>query len=64
MPELKAKPHPNIETAAKQYLGMEKLTSAQTEYISLPKVDYVEATAESVIIDENKTILDKIKDIF
>ena len=51
----------NIETSAKQLLGMQKLTSAQTVYITLDKKDYVEASVEEVVIDEELTILDKIK---
>ena len=44
----------NIEQAAKELLGMQKLTSKQTVYISLPKEDYVEHSTEEVIIGEEK----------
>ncbi len=51
----------NIETSAKEILGMQKLTSAQTVYLSLEKQDYVEATAEAVIIEEETNIIETIK---
>lgn len=57
----------NIEQAAKELLGMQKLTSKQTVYISLPKEDYVEHSTEEVIIGEEKTwfesFVDNIKNI-
>lgn len=58
----------NIEQAAKELLGMQKLTNKQTVYIKLPKKDYVEHKTEEVIIAENKNwfenVIDKIKNIF
>lgn len=45
----------HIEQAAKELLGMQKLTSKQTVYISLPKEDYVEHSTEEVIIGEEKS---------
>lgn len=51
----------NIETSAKQLLGMQKLTSAQTVYITLDKKDYVEANIEAVVIEENTNWLEIIK---
>ena len=58
----------NIEEQAKALLGMQKLTSKQTEYIDLQKKDYVEPRTEEVIIDENNSWLDslieKIKNLF
>ena len=51
----------NIETSAKEMLGMQKLTSAQTIYINLDKQDYVEATAESVIIEEDINWIESLK---
>jgi cell division protein FtsL len=54
----------NIEKVAKEELGMEKLTSKQTVYVTLPKKDYVESASEKVIVEEEKSwfqeILDKI----
>lgn len=47
---------------------MQKLTSKQTVYISLPKEDYVEHSTEEVIITEEKSwfdsLIDNIKNIF
>lgn len=59
----------NIEQAAKELLGMQRLTNKQTVYISIPKKDYVEHRAEEVIIEEEEkgffeSIVDKIKNIF
>lgn len=51
----------NIETSAKEILGMQKLTSAQTIYISLEKQDYVEATAEAVIIEDDASWIETLK---
>lgn len=54
----------NIEKEAKEKLGMQKLTSKQTVYVSLPKTDYVETPSETVVIDEEtnwfQEILNKI----
>jgi len=54
----------NIEKVAKEELGMVKLTSKQTVYISLPKKDYVESASEKVVIEEQKNwfseLIDKI----
>ena len=43
----------NIEQEAKEKLGMQKLTGRQTVYLNLPKKDYVEPSAEEVVIEEN-----------
>lgn len=51
----------NIETSAKEILGMQKLTSAQTVYLNLEKQDYVEATAEAVIMEEETNIIETLK---
>jgi cell division protein FtsL len=57
-----------IEQSAKELLGMQKLTSKQIVYITLPKKDYVEHRTEEVIVEEEKgffeSLLDKIKSIF
>lgn len=50
----------NIEQAAKELLGMQKLTSKQTVYITLPKKDYVEPSTEKVIIEEDTNLFTKI----
>ncbi len=54
----------NVEKVAKEELGMQKLSSKQTVYVTLPKKDYVEAASEKVVIEQNKnwweTLVDKI----
>ena len=45
---------------AKEELGMQKLSSKQTVYITLPKKDYVETAAEKVVINEPQTWWQKI----
>lgn len=54
----------NIEQTAKELLGMTKLTSKQTVYVSLPKEDYIESESEKVEKEEKKSFFDKIFDIF
>lgn len=57
----------NIEQSAKELLGMQKLSTKQTVYISLDKKDYVESRTEKIIMDESQgffsSIIEKIKDI-
>ena len=43
----------NVEQAAKEKLGMQKLTNRQTVYVELPKKDYVKSAEEEVIIKDN-----------
>jgi cell division protein FtsL len=50
----------NIEESAKTLLGMQKLTSSQTRYVNLSKKDYVEASTEKIIIEENENLIQKI----
>ena len=50
----------NLEQEAKTQLGMQKLSSKQTVYITLPKKDYVETAAEKVVINEPQTWWQKI----
>lgn len=47
----------NLEQEAKEQLGMQKLNSKQTTYITLPKTDYIEQAAEEVIIEENQGVI-------
>lgn len=58
----------NIEQAAKEKLGMQKLTNKQTVQISLPKKDYTEPRTEEVIIKQEEKwfdkIIEKIKNMF
>lgn len=42
----------NVEQAAKEKLGMQKLTNKQAVYINLPKKDYIESAKENIIIEE------------
>ena len=50
----------NLEQEAKEQLGMQKLNSKQTTYISLPKTDYIEPAAEEVIIEEKQGVMNGI----
>ena len=50
----------NIESEAKDKLGMQRLTNKQTVYITLPKTDYIEAASENVIMEDNKSWIDII----
>lgn len=52
----------NIEKIAKEKLGMQKLTTNQTIYITLPKKDYVESASEEVIIEKNKNLFEELID--
>ena len=58
----------NLEQEAKEKLGMQKLNSKQTIYITLPKTDYIEPAAEEVIIEKEDTglkgIINKALNIF
>lgn len=58
----------NLEQEAKEKLGMQKLNSKQTRYITLPKNDYIEPAAEQVVIEEKeggiKGIISTISNIF
>ena len=52
----------NIEKVAKEELGMQKLTSKQTVYVTLPKKDYVETESEKVVKTETKTCWQNLAD--
>ena len=58
----------NLEQEAKEQLGMQKLNSNQTIYITLPKTDYIEPATEQVVIEEEqsgiKGIISGIGNIF
>ena len=54
----------HIEQAAKELLGMQKLTNRQTVYITLPKKDYVEHRAEEVVIEEKNGVVGNLIDMF
>ena len=51
----------NIEQAAKEMLGMQKLTNKQIVYINLSKEDYVLPTTETVIMEDNTSVFTKVK---
>ena len=50
----------NIEETAKNELGMEKLDSSKTRYISLPREDYVEPATEEIIMQEETSWIEEI----
>lgn len=52
----------NIEKVAEEELGMQKLSSKQTVYVTLPKKDYVESASEKVVIEEEKNWFEKLAD--
>ena len=58
----------NLEQEAKEKLGMQKLNSKQTIYVTLPKKDYIEPATEEVIIEEKengiKGIIKTVIDLF
>ena len=58
----------SVEENAKNMLGMQELTSSQIRYVNLSKKDYVEPSAEEVIIEDNKnffqTIIEKFQNLF
>lgn len=49
-----------IEKVAKEKLGMQKLTSKQIIYVTLPKKDYVESASEKVVVEEEKNWFEQI----
>lgn len=56
-----------IEEKASKELGLKKLDSSQTVYVSLDKQDYVESSVEKVKLQDESwfnKIINKIKDIF
>lgn len=58
----------NIAQEAQELLGMQKLSTKQIIYVNLPKKDYIQPAAESIVIEKDESLLDKIlnalKDIF
>lgn len=50
----------NIEKMAKEKLGMQKVNNNQTVYVNLPRQDYIEPATEEVIIDSNKSLMEKV----
>lgn len=54
----------NLEQQAKELLGMQKLTNKQTVYVDFPREDYIETASEKVVIENNNSIFQKIKNWF
>lgn len=50
----------NIEQAAKDKLGMQKLDNNQKIYVSLPKQDYVAPATEQIVIEEEMGFFEKL----
>ena len=50
----------NIEKAAKEKLGMQKMSSKQTIYVNLPRQDYIEPATEEVVIENTPNLIDKV----
>lgn len=53
-----------IEHAAKEKIGMQKLSNSQKIYVSLDKQDYVAPASEQIIINEDKSLFQKFIDFF
>ena len=52
----------NIQKAASEMLGMQKIDESQKVYVNLPKKDYVEAAGEQVNMGEEQSWLQKFLD--
>ena len=52
----------NVEKVAREELGMQKLSSTQTIYVTLPKKDYVESAPEKIVVEEDESWWEKIAD--
>ena len=50
----------NVEQQAKELLGMQTLSTKQTVYVNLPKKDYIQPATETVVIDKNENVVDKV----
>lgn len=50
----------NVEKSAKEKLGMQKPTNSQKVYVSLPKKDYIRPATEEVLVEEEKSWLEKL----
>lgn len=50
----------NLEQVAKEQLGMQKATTKQTKYVSLPKRDYVELASEQIVKDTDQNWFQRI----
>lgn len=50
----------HIEQAAKEKIGMQKLSNSQKIYVNLPKEDYVAPATEQVVIEEDLNFFQKL----
>lgn len=50
----------NIEQAAKERLGMQKLSNSQKIYVDLPKEDYIAPATEQVVIEKELSFFQKL----
>lgn len=50
----------SIEKTASEQLGMKKLTNDQKNYVNLQKKDYVESSAEEIVVENNVSLIDRI----
>lgn len=50
----------NVEQAAKERVGMQKLLNNQKVYVSLEKKDYVESATEEIIMEEEGNFFEKL----
>jgi cell division protein FtsB len=50
----------NIEQSAKEMLGMQKMDSSQSVYISLQKEDYIEPASEEIVEEDTASFFEKI----
>lgn len=54
----------NVGKVAKEQLGMQKLSSKQTIYVTLPKKDYIESASEKITVEEKKNWWEELIDKF
>ena len=54
----------SLEQEAKDQLGMQKLNSGQTVYVTLPTSDYIEPAEEQVVIQDKPSIFTDIMNWF
>lgn len=50
----------NIEKAAKERIGMQKLSNSQKIYVNLPKEDYVAPAAEQIVMEDDMNFFQKL----
>ncbi len=50
----------NIEQAAKEKIGMQKLSNNQKIYVNLPKEDYVAPAAEQIVMEDEMNFFQKL----